>query len=97
MEPCVCPTQDTSLYVPLAARSCKGTKLTSAATRPNKRVIQFDLDESCHVSTSVVEQSRDDYVISLLLVTRRYQEINLTQLLVTSEKIMRKINTKFDL
>jgi len=38
----------------------------------NKGVIQFDLDESCQVIGSVLEQSRDDYIIYLPVVTRRH-------------------------
>jgi len=49
-------------------------KLSYSPTKPtpNKRMIQFDLDESCHVIRSVLEESRDDYVICLPLVTCRH-------------------------
>jgi len=50
------------------------SKLSYSPTKPTsiKRMIQFDLDESCHVIRSVLEQFRDDYVICLPLVTCRH-------------------------
>jgi hypothetical protein len=64
--------QDASLYVPLAAHSCKRIELASEAIRKRtllrtKECIQFDLDEFFHAGRSVLEQSRDDYVIYLPL------------------------------
>jgi len=51
-------------------------------------VIQFDLDESCHVIKNVLEQSRDDDVIYLPLVTRRHSKLtNMMQLLVAHVKL----------
>ena len=65
----------------------------------NKGMIQFDLDESCHVIKCVLEQSRDDDLIYLPLVTRRHSKLtNMMQLLVAHVKlkIIHKSVQKFD-
>jgi len=73
--------QDTNLYESARSQSSLSAELVSQTTRPrnlleNKGVIQLDLDDSTHVSRSVIDQSRGDYVICLLLVTRRHYEKN---------------------
>jgi len=42
-------------------------QLDQSQAYTNKGMIQLELDKSCHLSRSVLEQSRDDYVICLPL------------------------------
>jgi hypothetical protein len=73
--------------------------LTETKLNAKKDVIQLELDKSCHVNRSVVEESRDDCVICLTLcdtwaLGMKERDASASDKYKVKKKVMDKTNTK---
>lgn len=69
VEVCIFAPCKMQAFTRLIERGVAGQlmQLDQSQAYTNKGMIQLELDKSCHLSRSVLEQSRDDYVICLPL------------------------------